>query len=176
MRLNCSRIKQHQFWKEHRVLLHYIYAFSRRFYPKQLIVHSGYTFCQYLCSLRIEPTTFCAANAMLYHWATGTLKMTWSDATNRTISAVNRSSGYTINLWEKKKNTLTSIESIKIQQHTMLIYTQTYTPSLIFSQSNSVNSHTEVRSRWDVSDQSYRKITHWIVLFPLSLSVFVSDA
>ncbi len=26
-------------------------------------------FCQYACSLGIEPTTFCAANAMLYHWA-----------------------------------------------------------------------------------------------------------
>ncbi len=26
-----------------------------------------------MCSLGIEPTTFCAANAMLYHWATGTL-------------------------------------------------------------------------------------------------------
>ncbi len=32
---------------------------------------SGYTFFyQYVCSLGIEPTTFCAANAMLYHWAT----------------------------------------------------------------------------------------------------------
>ncbi len=31
-----------------------------------------YMFYQYVCSLRIEPTTFCAANAMLYHWATGT--------------------------------------------------------------------------------------------------------
>ncbi len=27
-------------------------------------------FCQCVCSLGIEPTTFCAANAMLYHWAT----------------------------------------------------------------------------------------------------------
>ncbi len=25
---------------------------------------------QYMCSLGIEPTTFCAADAMLYHWAT----------------------------------------------------------------------------------------------------------
>ncbi len=31
-----------------------------------------YIFCQYVCSLGIEPTTFCAANAMLYNWATGT--------------------------------------------------------------------------------------------------------
>ncbi len=37
----------------------YIHAFSRRFYPKRLTVHSGYTFfCQYVCSLGIEPTTF----------------------------------------------------------------------------------------------------------------------
>ncbi len=27
-------------------------------------------FCQYMCSLGIEPTTFCAANTMLYHWTT----------------------------------------------------------------------------------------------------------
>ncbi len=31
-----------------------------------------YIFNQYVCSLGIEPTTFCAADAMLYHWATGT--------------------------------------------------------------------------------------------------------
>ncbi len=56
----------------------YIYAFSRRFYPKRLTVHSGYTFFfyQYVCSLGIDPMTFCAANAMLYHWATGTLTHT----------------------------------------------------------------------------------------------------
>ncbi len=37
----------------------FIHAFSRRFYPKRLTVHSGYTFfCQYMCSLGIEPTTF----------------------------------------------------------------------------------------------------------------------
>ncbi len=51
--------------------LFYIYAFSRRFYPKRLtIAFTLYIFCQYMCSLGIEPTTFCAANAMLYHWAT----------------------------------------------------------------------------------------------------------
>ncbi len=37
----------------------YIYAFSKL-----------YISCQYMCSLGIEPTTFCAADAMLYHWAT----------------------------------------------------------------------------------------------------------
>ncbi len=34
---------------------------GRRFYPKRLTVHSGYTFfffCEYMCSLGIEPTTF----------------------------------------------------------------------------------------------------------------------
>ncbi len=28
-----------------------------------------------MCSLGIEPTTFCAANAMLYHWATPMVNM-----------------------------------------------------------------------------------------------------
>ncbi len=42
----------------------YIYAFSRRFYPKRLTI----AFRLYImCSLGIEPTTFCAADAMLYH-------------------------------------------------------------------------------------------------------------
>ncbi len=49
----------------------YIYAFSRRFYPKRLTTAFRLNiFNQYVCSLGIEPTTFCAANAMLYHWAT----------------------------------------------------------------------------------------------------------
>ncbi len=37
---------------------------------KRLTVHSGYT-CFVCVFLGIEPTTFCAANAMLYNWATG---------------------------------------------------------------------------------------------------------
>ncbi len=55
------------------IILIYIYAFSRRFYPKWLTVHSGYTCIVSMCFLGIEPTTFCAANTMLNHWATGTL-------------------------------------------------------------------------------------------------------
>ncbi len=48
----------------------HIYAFSRHFYPKRLSVHSGYTFfCQYVCSLGIEPTTFALLTQC---WATGT--------------------------------------------------------------------------------------------------------
>ncbi len=45
------------------------FTLIRRFYPKRITVHSGYTFFfyQYVCSLGIEPTTFCVANAMLYH-------------------------------------------------------------------------------------------------------------
>ncbi len=51
----------------------YIYVFSRRFYPKWLTVHSGYTFfCQYVCSLGIEPTTFTMLTQCSNHWATGT--------------------------------------------------------------------------------------------------------
>ncbi len=34
-----------------------------------------YIFCQYVCSLGIEPTTFCAANTMLYHWTTAYLSI-----------------------------------------------------------------------------------------------------
>ncbi len=42
-----------------KVLFTFTFTFIRRFYPKRLTVHSGYTyFCQYMCSLGIEPTTF----------------------------------------------------------------------------------------------------------------------
>ncbi len=52
----------------------YMYAFSRRFYPRDLqCIQVIIVFYQYVCSLGIEPTTFYAANAMLYHWATGIL-------------------------------------------------------------------------------------------------------
>ncbi len=53
----------------------YIYAFSRRFYPKRLTVHSGYTlFYQYVFPGN-RTHNLCAVNTMLYHWATGTLKL-----------------------------------------------------------------------------------------------------
>ncbi len=40
------------------------------FIQSDLQLHSGYTFLnQYVCSLGIEPTTFCAADEMLYLWA-----------------------------------------------------------------------------------------------------------
>ncbi len=52
------------------------------FIQSDLQLHSGYTF-SLVCSLGIEPTTFCAADAMLYHWATqepeGSSMMTGSD-------------------------------------------------------------------------------------------------
>ncbi len=52
----------------------YIYAFSRRFYPKRLTVHSSYTFVLSVCVFPGNRThNLCAANAMLYHWATETL-------------------------------------------------------------------------------------------------------
>ncbi len=38
-------------------------------------IQAIHLFHQYVCSLGIEPTTFCAANTMLYYWATGTLLM-----------------------------------------------------------------------------------------------------
>ncbi len=54
-------------WNTDRQFYIYIYAFSRRFYPKRL---TGYTFSLVSVFLGIEPTTFCAADAMLYHWPT----------------------------------------------------------------------------------------------------------
>ncbi len=50
------------------------HVFSRRFYPKRLTVHSGYT-C--FLSVHVFPGNrthnLCAANTMLYHWATGSM-------------------------------------------------------------------------------------------------------
>ncbi len=49
----------------------YIYKFSRSFYLKRLTVHSGYFLS--VCVFSGNWThNLCAANAMLYHWATGT--------------------------------------------------------------------------------------------------------
>ncbi len=47
------------------------------FIQSDLQFHSGYTFLISMCSLGIEPTTFCAANAMLYHWATQEPVLPW---------------------------------------------------------------------------------------------------
>ncbi len=47
------------FMSEIPIIVIYIYAFRRRFYPKRLTVHSGYAFSFVsMCSLGIEPTTF----------------------------------------------------------------------------------------------------------------------
>ncbi len=53
-----------------RVFYIYIYAFSRRFYPKRLTVHSGYTF--FLMSMCVPWELNPQPSAMLYHWVTGT--------------------------------------------------------------------------------------------------------
>ncbi len=50
----------------------YIYAFSRRFYPKRLTVHSGYTCIVSSVFPGNWAHNLCAANAILYHWATET--------------------------------------------------------------------------------------------------------
>ncbi len=49
-------------------VMHLAEAFIQRDLQCIQVIH----FYQYVCSLGIEPTTFCAAIAMLYHWATGT--------------------------------------------------------------------------------------------------------
>ncbi len=53
----------------------YIYAFSRRFYPKRLTLHSSYsfTFYQLLLSLGIEPTILALLVPCSTIWATGKL-------------------------------------------------------------------------------------------------------
>ncbi len=40
------------------------------FIQSDLQLHSGYTVFISICYLGIQPTTFCTADAMLYHWAT----------------------------------------------------------------------------------------------------------
>ncbi len=66
-----------QVLKQHKQHIYMFYAFSRRFYPKRPTVHSGYTFS--FVSTHVFPGNrthnLCAANAMLYHWATGTQKI-----------------------------------------------------------------------------------------------------
>ncbi len=54
----------------------YIYAFSRRFYPKRLTLHSSYsfTFYQLLLSLGIEPMILALLAPCSTIWATGKLK------------------------------------------------------------------------------------------------------
>ncbi len=53
----------------------YIYAFSRRFYPKRLTLHSSYsfTFYQLLLSLGIEPMILALLMPCSTIWATGKL-------------------------------------------------------------------------------------------------------
>ncbi len=50
----------------------YIYIYQTLLSKATYSTFRLYIFCQYGCSLEIEPTTFCTANAMIYHWATGT--------------------------------------------------------------------------------------------------------
>ncbi len=45
-----------------------IYIYADAFIQSDLQGIQGiHFFCQYVCSLGIEPTTFCTVNAMLYH-------------------------------------------------------------------------------------------------------------
>ncbi len=62
----------------------YIYAFSRRFYPKRLTLHSSYsfTFDQLLLSLGIEPMILALLAPCSTTWATGN----WHQFINFTIS------------------------------------------------------------------------------------------
>ncbi len=54
--------------------IHHTFTFMHLAEASTYSVFRLYMFYQYMCSLGIEPMTFCAADAMLYHWATGTQK------------------------------------------------------------------------------------------------------
>ncbi len=51
----------------------------------QCIQATQFFFCQYVCSLGIEPTTFSTANVILYHWATGTLNEQYFNMIMKTV-------------------------------------------------------------------------------------------
>ncbi len=72
---SCRCILQpHAPLKSHTHTHTHIFTFSRRFYPKRLTVHSGYTFVLSVCVFPGNWThNLCTTNAMLYHWAKGTL-------------------------------------------------------------------------------------------------------
>ncbi len=60
-------------WESHESFYIYIYAFSRRFYPKRLTLHSSYsfTFYQLWLSLGIEPMILALLAPCSTIWATG---------------------------------------------------------------------------------------------------------
>ncbi len=76
MKTHNSNLEMADFWVYSsdfflRILsLHLADAFIQSDFQYIQVIH---LYCQYVCFLGIEPTTFCAANAMLHHWATGTL-------------------------------------------------------------------------------------------------------
>ncbi len=57
--------------KKTRLPLHLADAFKVTYSAFRIYICCHHLF---VCSLGIEPMTFCAANTMLYHWATGTFK------------------------------------------------------------------------------------------------------
>ncbi len=79
MRMFKKRIDVPHYWCVHALLeclylYIYIYAFSRRFYPKRLTLHSSYsfTFYQLLLSLGTEPMILALLAPCSTIWATGT--------------------------------------------------------------------------------------------------------
>ncbi len=91
-------------------------------------------FYQYVCSLGIEPTTFCAANAMLYHWATGTPvcsgKACWTPFSAGFCRLQFKMSGIFINnhactlhvIWWYSLQYLIMSDRTSLQQHLQLPY------------------------------------------------------
>ncbi len=60
-----------KWWTRSGVIIKFTFIHLADAFIQSDSVHSGYTCIVSMCFLGIEPMTFCAANAMLYHWATG---------------------------------------------------------------------------------------------------------
>ncbi len=76
--VNMIQKRHRVLWAKAHFIYIYIYAFSRRFYPKRLTLHSSYsfTFDQLLLSLGIEPMILALLAPCSTIWATGKLEGT----------------------------------------------------------------------------------------------------
>ncbi len=106
-------------------------TFIRRFYPKQLTVHSGYKcFSSTFVPWELNPLPFAATNAMLYHWATGTssfLGTIWCESACLNCSCRGaRSKWFTyLNLCARVKNS-NSLLNIIIWPHLFYYFISTF--------------------------------------------------
>ncbi len=112
-----------------------------------------YIFCQYVCSLGIEPTTFCAADAMLYHWATGTM-LSWFIIKPVIVTAlpaiqvahwllenIYKFHFYSIVPWKYILNWLSKCEGCTHVCEILYTYTHTHTHVYIYVYTHHIHTH-----------------------------------